>query len=182
MVAFLAVLIMQKTYTHAQEENTVNYDSLIDEADYSSIDSALDDYGWQGTSFKDLVKSVANADTDIGFNFTGTVTEAIIANRTVLVQILLLSICAMFLTVLDKNASDSAMLFISFTLMALIVSVFINAARTGYECVQMSVDIYKALCINCCQSVFNLGNSFFCFLYFILSFPKLILFFTRLLP
>ncbi len=52
----------------------------------------------------------------------------------------------MFLTVLDKNASDSAMLFISFILMTLIVAVFINAARTGYECVQMSVDIYKALC------------------------------------
>lgn len=52
----------------------------------------------------------------------------------------------MFLSVLDKNASDSAMLFISFILMTLIVSVFINAARTGYQCVQMSVDIYRALC------------------------------------
>ena len=146
MIAFLAVLIIQKTYIYAQDDNTFNYDSLIDEADYSGIDSTLDDYGWQGTSFKELVRSVASSDTNIGFNFTGTVTEAIIANRTVLVQILLLSICAMFLTVLDKNASDSAMLFISFILMTLIVAVFINAARTGYECVQMSIDIYKALC------------------------------------
>lgn len=146
MIAFLAAVIMQETSVYAQDENTFNYDSLIDEADYSGIDSTLDDYGWQGTSFKELVKSVANADTDIGFNFTDTVTEAIISNRTVLVQILLLSICAMFLTVLDKNASDSAMLFISFILMTLIVAVFINAARTGYECVQMSVDIYKVLC------------------------------------
>ena len=112
MIAFLAVLIIQKTYIYAQDDNTFNYDSLIDEADYSGIDSTLDDYGWQGTSFKELVRSVASSDTNIGFNFTGTVTEAIIANRTVLVQILLLSICAMFLTVLDKNASDSAMLFI----------------------------------------------------------------------
>ena len=127
MIAFLAAVIMQETSVYAQDENTFNYDSLIDEADYSGIDSTLDDYGWQGTSFKELVKSVANADTDIGFNFTGTVTEAIISNRTVLVQILLLSICAMFLTVLDKNASDSAMLFISFILMTLIVAVFINA-------------------------------------------------------
>ena len=138
MIAFLAVLIIQKTYIYAQDDNTFNYDSLIDEADYSGIDSTLDDYGWQGTSFKELVRSVASSDTNIGFNFTGTVTEAIIANRTVLVQ--------MFLTVLDKNASDSAMLFISFILMTLIVAVFINAARTGYECVQMSIDIYKALC------------------------------------
>ena len=146
MIAFLAALIIQKTYIYAQDEDTVNYDSLIDEADYSGIDSTLDDYGWKGTSFKELVRSVASSDTDIGFNFTETVTEAIISNRTVLIQILLLSICAMFLTVLDKNASDSAMLFISFILMTLIVAVFINAARTGYECVQMSVDIYKALC------------------------------------
>ena len=130
MIAFLAALIIQKTYIYAQ-----------DEADYSGIDSTLDDYGWKGASFKELVRSVASSDTDIGFNFTGTVTEAIISNRTVLIQILLLSICAMFLTVLDKNASDSAMLFISFILMTLI-----DAARTGYECVQMSVDIYKALC------------------------------------
>ena len=137
MIAFLAAVIMQETSVYAQDENTFNYDSLIDEADYSGIDSTLDDYGWQGTSFKELVRSVANADTDIGFNFTSAVTEAIIANRTVLVQILLLSICAMFLSVLDKNASDSAMLFISFILMTLIVSVFINAARTGYQCVQM---------------------------------------------
>ena len=142
MIVFLAALIIQKTYIYAQDENTVNYDSLTDEADYSEIDSTLDDYGWKGASFKELVRSVASSDTDIGFNFTGTVTEAIISNRTVLIQILLLSICAMFLTVLDKNASDSAMLFISFILM----TVFINAARTGYECVQMSVDIYKALC------------------------------------
>ena len=146
MIVFLAALIIQKTYIYAQDENTVNYDSLTDEADYSEIDSTLDDYGWKGTSFKELVRSVASSDTDIGFNFTGTVTEAIISNRTVLIQILLLSICAMFLTVLDKNASDSAMLFISFILMTLIVAVFINAARTGYECVQMSVEIYKALC------------------------------------
>ena len=146
MIVFLAALIIQKTYIYAQDEDTVNYDSLIDEADYSGIDSTLDDYGWKGTSFKELVRSVASSDTDIGFNFTETVTEAIISNRTVLIQILLLSICAMFLTVLDKNASDSAMLFISFILMTLIVAVFINAARTGYECVQMSVDIYKALC------------------------------------
>ena len=146
MIVFLAALIIQKTYIYAQDENTVNYDSLTDEADYSEIDSTLDDYGWKGASFKELVRSVASSDTDIGFNFTGTVTEAIISNRTVLIQILLLSICAMFLTVLDKNASDSAMLFISFILMTLIVAVFINAARTGYECVQMSVDIYKALC------------------------------------
>ena len=127
MIAFLAAVIMQETSVYAQDENTFNYDSLIDEADYSGIDSTLYDYGWQGTSFKELVRSVANADTDIGFNFTSTVTEAIITNRTVLVQILLLSICAMFLSVLDKNASDSAMLFISFILMTLIVSVFINA-------------------------------------------------------
>lgn len=146
MIVFLAALIIQKTYIYAQDEDTVNYDSLTDEADYSEIDSTLDDYGWKGTSFKELVSSVASSDTDIGFNFTGAVTDAIISNRTVLVQILLLSICAMFLTVLDKNASDSAMLFISFILMTLIVVVFINAARTGYECVQMSVDIYKALC------------------------------------
>ncbi len=146
MMAFLAAVIIPDNYIYAQDENTADYNSLIDEADYSNIDSTLDNYGWQGSSFKDLVKSVANADTDIGFNFTGTVTEAIIANRTVIVQILLLSICAMFLTVLDKNASDSAMLFISFILMTLIVSVFINAARTGCECVQMAVDIYKALC------------------------------------
>ena len=146
MIVFLAALIIQKTYIYAQDEDTVNYDSLTDEADYSEIDSTLDDYGWKGASFKELVRSVASSDTDIGFNFTGTVTEAIISNRTVLIQILLLSICAMFLTVLDKNASDSAMLFISFILMTLIVAVFINAARTGYECVQMSVDIYKALC------------------------------------
>ena len=146
MIVFLAALIIQKTYIYAQDENTVNYDSLTDEADYSEIDSTLDDYGWKGASFKELVRSVASSDTDIGFNFTETVTEAIISNRTVLIQILLLSICAMFLTVLDKNASDSAMLFISFILMTLIVAVFINAARTGYECVQMSVDIYKALC------------------------------------
>lgn len=146
MMAFLAAVIIPDNCIYAQDENTADYNSLIDEADYSDIDSTLDDYGWQGSSFKDLVKSVANADTDIGFNFTSTVTEAIIANRTVIVQILLLSICAMFLTVLDKNASDSAMLFISFILMTLIVSVFINAARTGYECVQMAVDIYKALC------------------------------------
>ena len=146
MIVFLAALIIQKTYIYAQNEDTVNYDSLTDEADYSEIDSTLDDYGWKGTSFKELVRSVASSDTDIGFNFTGAVTDAIISNRTVLVQILLLSICAMFLTVLDKNASDSAMLFISFILMTLIVAVFINAARTGYECVQMSVDIYKALC------------------------------------
>ena len=146
MIVFLAALIIQKTYIYAQDEDTVNYDSLTDEADYSEIDSTLDDYGWKGASFKELVRSVASSDTDIGFNFTGTVTEAIISNRTVLIQILLLSICVMFLTVLDKNASDSAMLFISFILMTLIVAVFINAARTGYECVQMSVDIYKALC------------------------------------
>ena len=146
MIAFLAALIIQKTYIYAHDEDTVNYDSLTDEADYSEIDSTLDDYGWKGASYKELVRSVARSDTDIGFNFTGTVTEAIISNRTVLIQILLLSICAMFLTVLDKNASDSAMLFISFILMTLIVAVFINAARTGYECVQMSVDIYKALC------------------------------------
>ena len=146
MIVFLAALIIQKTYIYAQDEDTVNYDSLTDEADYSEIDSTLDDYGWKGASFKELVRSVASSDTDIGFNFTGIVTEAIISNRTVLIQILLLSICAMFLTVLDKNASDSAMLFISFILMTLIVAVFINAARTGYECVQISVDIYKALC------------------------------------
>ena len=139
MIVFLAALIIQKTYIYAQDEDTVNYDSLTDEADYSEIDSTLDDYGWKGTSFKELVRSVASSDTDIGFNFTGAVTDAIISNRTVLIQILLLSICAMFLTVLDKNASDSAMLFISFILMTLIVAVFINAARTGYECVQMSV-------------------------------------------
>ena len=113
MIAFLVALIIQKTYIYAQDEDTVNYDSLTDEADYSGIDSTLDDYGWKGASFKELVRSVASSDTDIGFNFTGTVTEAIISNRTVLIQILLLSICAMFLTVLDKNASDSAMLFIS---------------------------------------------------------------------
>ena len=124
MIAFLAALIIQKTYIYAQDEDTVNYDSLTDEADYSEIDSTLDDYGWKGASFKELVRSVASSDTDIGFNFTGTVTEAIISNRTVLIQILLLS----------------------FILMTLIVAVFINAARTGYECVQMSVDIYKALC------------------------------------
>ena len=99
MIAFLAALIIQKTYIYAQDEDTVNYDSLIDEADYSGIDSTLDDYGWKGTSFKELVRSVASSDTDIGFNFTETVTEAIISNRTVLIQILLLSICAMFLTV-----------------------------------------------------------------------------------
>lgn len=51
MIAFLAVLIIQKTYIYAQDDNTFNYDSLIDEADYSGIDSTLDDYGWQGTSF-----------------------------------------------------------------------------------------------------------------------------------
>lgn len=102
MIAFLAALIIQKTYIYAQDEDTVNYDSLTDEADYSGIDSTLDDYGWKGASFKELVRSVASSDTDIGFNFTGTVTEAIISNRTVLIQILLLSICAMFLTVLDK--------------------------------------------------------------------------------
>ena len=111
MIVFLAALIIQKTYIYAQDEDTVNYDSLTDEADYSEIDSTLDDYGWKGTSFKELVRSVASSDTDIGFNFTGTVTEAIISNRTVLIQILLLSICAMFLTVLDKNASDSAIVF-----------------------------------------------------------------------
>ena len=45
MIAFLAALIIQKTYIYAQDEDTVNYDSLIDEADYSGIDSTLDDYG-----------------------------------------------------------------------------------------------------------------------------------------
>ena len=153
MMVFLAAFIIQGTYAYAKDNEQTEYDALIDEADYSGIDSTLYDYGWQGTSFKELVRSVANADTDIGFNFTSTVTEAIIANRTVLVQILLLSICAMFLSVLDKNASDSAMLFISFILMTLIVSVFINAARTGYQCVQMSVDIYRALCPVCFPAV-----------------------------
>ena len=51
MIAFLAALIIQKTYIYAQDEDTVNYDSLIDEADYSGIDSTLDDYGWEGASF-----------------------------------------------------------------------------------------------------------------------------------
>ena len=146
MMAFLAAVTISLTFAYAEDEVIKDYDSLINDADYSSIDNALNDYGWQGASFKDLVRSVADADTDISFNFTSTVTEAIIANRTVLVQILLLSICAMFLGVLDKNASDSAMLFISFILMSLIVSVFINAARTGIQCVQMAVDIYRALC------------------------------------
>ena len=50
MIVFLAALIIQKTYIYAQDENTVNYDSLTDEADYSEIDSTLDDYGWKGTS------------------------------------------------------------------------------------------------------------------------------------
>ncbi len=146
MMAFLAAVIIFKNTAYAQEDGQTEYDSLIDEADYSGIDSTLYDYGWQGTSFKDLVKSVAGADTDMSFNFTDTVAGAITANRTVLIQILLLAVCAMLLNVLDKNASDSAMLFISFILMTLIVSVFINAAKTGYECVEMSVDIYKALC------------------------------------
>ena len=61
MIAFLAALIIQKTYIYAQDENTVNYDSLTDEADYSEIDSTLDDYGWKGTSFKELVRSVASS-------------------------------------------------------------------------------------------------------------------------
>lgn len=146
MMAFLAAVIIQKTCIYAEDEQAFDYNSLIDEEDYSGVDNTLNDYGWKGTSFKDLVRSVADADTDIGFDFTSTVTEAVIANRTVIIQILLLSICAMFLTVLDKNTSDSAMLFISFILMTLIVSVFINAARTGLQCVQMAVDIYKALC------------------------------------
>ena len=47
MIAFLAALIIQKTYIYAQDEDTVNYDSLTDEADYSEIDSTLDDYGWK---------------------------------------------------------------------------------------------------------------------------------------
>ena len=68
MIAFLAVLIIQKTYIYAQDDNTFNYDSLIDEADYSGIDSTLDDYGWQGTSFKELVRSVASSDTNIGLS------------------------------------------------------------------------------------------------------------------
>ena len=67
MIVFLAALIIQKTYIYAQDENTVNYDSLTDEADYSEIDSTLDDYGWKGTSFKELVRSVASSDTDITF-------------------------------------------------------------------------------------------------------------------
>ena len=54
MIAFLAALIIQKTYIYAQDEDTVNYDSLIDEADYSGIDSTLDDYGWGGHLLKNL--------------------------------------------------------------------------------------------------------------------------------
>ena len=65
MIVFLAALIIQKTYIYAHNEDTVNYDSLTDEADYSEIDSTLDDYGWKGTSFKELVRSVASSDTDI---------------------------------------------------------------------------------------------------------------------
>lgn len=57
MIVFLAALIIQKTYIYAQDEDTVNYDSLTDEADYSEIDSTLDDYGWKGASFKELVRS-----------------------------------------------------------------------------------------------------------------------------
>jgi hypothetical protein len=53
MIVFLAALIIQKTYIYAQDENTVNYDSLTDEADYSEIDSTLDDYG-RGHLLKNL--------------------------------------------------------------------------------------------------------------------------------
>ena len=35
MIVFLAALIIQKTYIYAHNEDTVNYDSLTDEADYS---------------------------------------------------------------------------------------------------------------------------------------------------
>ena len=51
MIVFLAALIIQKTYIYAQDEDTVNYDSLTDEADFSEIDSTLDDYGWMGASY-----------------------------------------------------------------------------------------------------------------------------------
>ena len=96
MIVFLAALIIQKTYIYAQDEDTVNYDSLTDEADYSEIDSTLDDYGWKGASFKELVRSVASSDTDIGFNFIGTVTEAIISNRTVLIKMHLIQRCFLY--------------------------------------------------------------------------------------
>ena len=54
MIAFLAVLIIQKTYIYAQDDNTFNYDSLIDEADYSGIDSTLDDYAGRVHLLKNL--------------------------------------------------------------------------------------------------------------------------------
>ena len=59
MMVFLAALIIQGTYAYAKDNEQTEYDSLIDEADYSGIDSTLYDYGWQGTSFKELVRSVA---------------------------------------------------------------------------------------------------------------------------
>ncbi len=51
MIVFLAAPSYRKHIYMHRDEDTVNYDSLTDEADYSEIDSTLDDYGWKGASF-----------------------------------------------------------------------------------------------------------------------------------
>ncbi|MDY4741625.1 MAG: stage III sporulation protein AE [Lachnospira sp.] len=140
LLLFLAYILVFTDYTEASEKDYTS------ESDYEQIEKVLKDYGWQGESFEELVMSVAEGEIFSDYNLVSTISQTIIENRTVIIQILLLAISTMFLSVLDKNASDAAMLFVSFIMITLLIAVYINAAKTGSRCVQMAVDIYRALC------------------------------------